>query len=277
MVTEAGSGVSVRMAADELAVPVAAKVAAGAIEALHLAFGPGRRLTAIALEATRNVVDHAYTNGSSGGAVELTIASDPDAGTNGDSPGVHVHVRDYGNGCPLEPTSSDPPGLGLSIMSELSEELQIKSRRDGGTEIDAVIRTDGPPEAAEPPPEATPPEAASEMRFGDPTFLSAVLPRTIAAHAAAMGASIDAVEGSIRVGDAISRSIADYPELPAVRVLHERGALRVQIGPVGADAGNAIRSFLEPELGFEQGPDLETRESFDPTGFILVTVTIPLQ
>lgn len=281
MVTLAApAGVSVRMAADELAVPVAAKVAAGAAEALRLPFGPGRRLTAITLEATRNAVQHAYSNGSRG-AIELRIGVSPDGESLSSEeeapPEIHVHVRDYGSGCPMEPTTGDPPGLGLSIMSELSEELQITSRRDGGTEIDALVRSGGPALPPERPDEASPPEASSEMSFGSPDFLRTVLPRTIAAHAASMDASIDTVEAAIRAGSAISRSLADHPELPGVRVLHgDDGRVRVEIGPVGAGVGNAIRIFLEPEFGFEDGPCLETHESIDGTGFIVVEVSIPL-
>ncbi len=267
-------GVTLRMAADEMAVPVAAKVAAGAAEALDLPFGPGRRLTAITLEATRNAVDHAYATGDSG-AIELSIGLESPDG-NGAAPEIHVRVRDYGSGCPLEPTSSDPPGLGLSIMSELSESLRLTSRRDGGTEIDAMVRSEGGPQQAVPPPEATPPEADSEMRFGDRAFLRSVLPRTVAAHAAAMEASIDAVEGAIRAGSAIARALVDYEQLPAVRVRQTGGDLVVEIGPVGTDAGQSIRRLLEPEFGFEDGPRLETRESIDPTGFIVVSITIPL-
>lgn len=269
-------GVSLRMAADDMAVPVAAKVAAGAAEALELPFGPGRRLTAITLEATRNAVEHAYCK-TDPGAIELSIGLERHGG-NGAAPEIRVHVRDYGDGCPLEPTSSEPPGLGLSIMSELAEQLRLTSRRDGGTEVDArlAFEANEPAEEVHPPPEAAPPEAESEMSFGDPAFLRSVLPRTIAAHAAAMEASIDAIEGAIRTGSAISRALVGYDDLPTVRVLQDAGALRVEIGPVGADVGQAIRSFLEPEFGFEDGPRLETRESIDPTGFIVVSVTIPL-
>jgi anti-sigma regulatory factor (Ser/Thr protein kinase) len=260
------------MAADDMAVPVASKVAAGAAEALDLPFGPGRRLTAITLEAIRNAVQHAYEEGEPG-TIELIIGRAEDVSSNGKVPQIRVHVRDYGSGCPLEPTSADPPGLGLSIMSELSEQLRLTSRRDGGTEVEAVI---GVGQESVPPPPPDPPMADSEMEFGDPAFLRSVLPRTIAAHAAAMEASIDAVEGAIRAGSAIARSLVDYEDLPAVRVRQDEGALRVEIGPVGTDVGNAIRNYLEPELGFGDAPQLETRETIDPTGFILVSIAIPL-
>jgi hypothetical protein len=158
-------------------------------------------------------------------------------------------------------------------MSELSESLRITSRRDGGTEVDAVIRLD---REEEPPPPPDPPKADSELRFGDPAFLRSVLPRTIAAHAASMAASIDAVEDAIKTGSAISRSLVDYEDLPDVRVRQVEGSLRVEIGPVGTDVGQAVRNYLEPELGFEDAPHLETRETIDQTGFILVNITIPL-
>lgn len=265
-----------RMAADDLAVNVAAKVAAGAAEALDLPFGPRRRLTAITLEAIRNVVEHAYPDGA--GTIELSIGLDQPLGQDdGDHPEIHVCVRDFGSGCPLEPTSSDPPGLGLSIMSGLSEELQITSRRDGGTEVGALVRSGGSSSEPEPPPQTGPPAASSEFQFGDPAFLRTVLPRAIAEHAAAMDASIDAVGDAIRVGSVISRALGDAPELPAVRIRQDGTLLRVEIGPVGADAGDAIRRSLEPQLGDGDGSRLETREVIDPTGYIVVSVNIPLQ
>ena len=132
-------GVSLRMAADEMAVPVASKVAAGAAEAMGLPFGPTRRLTAITLEAVRNAVEHAYAGGRTG-AIEVAIDCESSGNGNGYGPEIHIHVQDYGAGCPLEPTSADPPGLGLSIMSESSD--MIESPSPGGS---AEVGSSGQP------------------------------------------------------------------------------------------------------------------------------------
>jgi anti-sigma regulatory factor (Ser/Thr protein kinase) len=209
-----------RMAADDLAIKVAAKVAAGVADALDLEFGPGRRLTAITLEATRNVVEHAYREGAAG-AIELRIGLEPPRPHNGDGPHppeIHVSVRDFGNGCPLEPTAAEPPGLGLSIMSELSEELTITSRRDGGTEVDALVRSGGEPSAAVAREQPDPLTAVSELSFANSAFLRAVLPRAMAAHAAEMDASIDSVGDAMEAGRTISDSLGEELIPPAVRI-----------------------------------------------------------
>jgi anti-sigma regulatory factor (Ser/Thr protein kinase) len=274
MVTTEAPGVLMRMAADDLAVKVAAKVAAGVAEALDLAFGPGRRLTAITLEATRNVVEHAYAEESTG-AIELRIALEPPRPHNGNGPQppeIHVSVRDFGDGCPLEPTSNDPPGLGLSIMSELSEELTITSRRDGGTEIDALVRSGGMASEVLPRAEADPLEAVSELAFGSPDFLRAVLPRAMAAHAAEMDASIDAVEDAMQAGRTIAASLADERGVPAIRIARSEDGLAVQIGTLGAAADRELLGSLRSA----GGPGTSTSAGTDRAGDPVVLIDVPL-
>jgi anti-sigma regulatory factor (Ser/Thr protein kinase) len=274
MVTTETPGISMRMAADDLAVKVSAKVAAGAAEALDLSFGPGRRLTAITLEATRNVVAHAYADGSAG-AIELRIGLRAPRTLNGNAPlapEIHVSVRDFGNGCPLEPTSADPPGLGLSIMSELSEELTITSRRDGGTEIDALIRSGGAASEAPPSTEADSPEAVSEFRFGSPRFLRAVLPRAMAAHAAEMDSSIDSVGDAIVTGRAISESLDHGRVPPFVRVSRGDHGLLVQIGSQGTKADRELVGSMK-----STSPTMtSTSSGTDRAGEAVVLVDVPL-
>ena len=277
-------GVSTRMTANALAVKVAGRIAAGAAEALDLGFGPARRLTAITLEATQNAVEHAYLDRDLG-AIELAIGLGPPgaagAARNGDGREIRVSVRDFGGGCPLTPTSSEPPGLGLSIMSELSEMLMIRSRRDGGTEIDALVRSaasghDGasPEHAAG----AEPPRSASELVFGDPGFLAPVLPRAIAMHVAALDGSIDAVGDAIARGRAISRSLADDPHLPAIAIgeVGCAGPLRVGIGPLAPARAEALVADLGGGGGSEQ-VRLQPPEGKDRVGNPRVLVDIPIQ
>ena len=94
------------------------------------------------VEATRNAVQHAYADLPVGDVVLGMTMHRAEAGS-GYSDELVVSVRDFGDGCPFEPTSSHPPGLGLSLMSELSENLVIQSHKRGGTEIDATIRLPG--------------------------------------------------------------------------------------------------------------------------------------
>jgi anti-sigma regulatory factor (Ser/Thr protein kinase) len=274
MVTTEAPGVSMRMEADDLAVKVAAKVAAGVADALDLAFGPGRRLTAITLEATRNVVEHADAKGTTG-VIELRIALEPPRPHNGNgpqAPEIHVSVRDFGNGCPLEPTSNDPPGLGLSIMSELSEELTITSRRDGGTEIDALIRSGGEASEVLPRAQLDPPQAVSELTFEGPELLRAVLPRAMAAHAAEMDASMDAVEDAMQAGRAIADSLADEKSRPAVRISRSEDGLAVRIGTLGAAADRELLGSLRSA----GGPGTSTSAGTDRAGDPFVLIDVPL-
>lgn len=75
-------------------------------------------------EAMTNAVLHAYREG--GGEVHLTAALVSDE--------LWVLVAD--DGCGLEPRTDRPGlGLGLAIMSQVSEEMAVVPRASGGTEV----------------------------------------------------------------------------------------------------------------------------------------------
>lgn len=256
------------MAADALAIKVAGKVAAGATEALNLAFGPGRRLMTITLEATRNVVEHAYA-GRDIGDVELRIGlNEEDVGPDSERE-VFVCVRDFGWGCPLTPTSSDPPGLGLSIMSELSEGLAIRSLKDGGTEIGASLRLGRSPIEAEAriPSRVRTPVAKSELGFGDPAFLLPVLPRAMAAHAVAMDGSMEAVGETILRGQKIAHLLARSGGPPTISLIAGEGAesLEVHVGALSQARADALLSDFERELGTDERARIEVDSDLEPS------------
>lgn len=275
---QAASHVSLKTPANPLGVTLAGRVAAGAAEALTLGFGPERRLTAIVVEATRNVVEHAY--GDRGlGAVELSIDLQGDGGSRLDPPApagsVVVWVRDSGTGCPLAPTSSNPPGLGLSMISELSEELTIHSRKDGGTEIGARVRfgdAEGDSRSDAPIPQASP--TASELAFGDRSFLISILPRVISAYAAGQDGTIDGVARAMQDGQAIARRLDadETPPLIAISAGKDSAGVQLLIGPLPHPGARRLLADLEHQLSDQRGARLEA----EATEQASVLVNVPV-
>lgn len=232
--------VSARTGADDRAVDLAAKLASGTAEALGLDGEPARRLATIAVEGTRNAVEHAYA-GRSGGDVEIEIARrrDDDA--------LVVRIRDFGAGCPLAPTTSEPPGLGLSIISGLSEALQISSQRGAGTTIEATIRlADGGGAARD----RSARSRGSRLTIHDSACLATVIPRVISVHAAAAGGgSVDAVRAAIdggrRLADAIGPDgCAGRAATLAIEPAEAAGVLAVRVGPMPVAAAAGLRERL---------------------------------
>lgn len=239
--------VSIRTRADGNAVALAAKLASGAAEALELDQEPARRLATVVVEGTRNAVEHAYA-GLTAGDVELELALRRGGLDSGEDELV-VTIRDFGAGCSLGPTANEPPGLGLSIISELSEALRISSQRQAGTVVDATIRVGGG--------DAAPRRAAttrgSRLEIGDPAFLAPVIPRAIAVHAAAGGGSVDAVRAAIESGRSIAvaiapETVAGRPPTLAIDCPERSEALEVLIGPIAAGSIDGLRERLRSHL-----------------------------
>lgn len=235
--------VSVRTSADGRAVDLAAKVASGAAEALGLESEPTRRLATVVVEGTRNAVEHAYL-GLPAGDVEIELAVRR-AGADAGGGELFVTIRDFGAGCPFGPTASEPPGLGLSIISELSEELRVSSRRDAGTRIDAMIRVaDGDASARD----RSAASHGSRLALADPAFLAPVIPRAIAVHAAAAGGSVDAVRAGIDVGRAIAAAVAGRATTLAIDRRRGSAALEVLVDPIPVAAAEGLRERLRSSL-----------------------------
>lgn len=263
---------------------LAGRVATGAAEALALGYGPERRLTAIAIEATRNVVEHAYVDREVGG-IELSIEllgereREPASVTPGQGE-ILIRISDTGGGCPLTPTSSEPAGLGLTMMSELSEALTIDSRRDRGTEIGATIsfpRGDSPmsPTEAGSRPEDRQVTGATEMVFGDPAFLVPIVPRVLSAHASRPDITLDALESVVAQGTSLAKRLAEEEAPPPISVAPgpDADALSVHIGPVQPDRGRVLvddlRRRVDDPHAVQLGPE--------PNGGVRIQVRIPLQ
>jgi anti-sigma regulatory factor (Ser/Thr protein kinase) len=96
---------------------------AGASEALHF------EVTLAVSEAANNVLQHAFRSRSTGGG--LIVAASAEDGA------IRVLVSDTGGG--LVPRSDSPgAGLGLPLMAQLSDELNISQRDGGGTEVELI-------------------------------------------------------------------------------------------------------------------------------------------
>lgn len=189
---------------------------------------------------------------------------------------VVVTVSDFGEGCPFEPTADEPPGLGLSMMSELSEALSISSVKHAGTTIDATIRI--PSEAAEDGDRLRSSEG-SRFDFHDPAFLKPVISRAIAVHASHRGGSIDAVRAAIDQGREIASAIEPGPVAAHGATLSIDGpngssALSVAMGPMPELAALGLRDRLLTRLHPSREVRVETT-SADPSQR-RVLVALPL-
>jgi anti-sigma regulatory factor (Ser/Thr protein kinase) len=111
---------------------VAASVAEArnAVSAFAAAAGArGDALAAVSLavsEAVTNAVLHAYLDRDEPGSVEVRARREADA--------VVVEVADEGRGM-LPRTDSPGLGLGLPLIAQMTESLEVHDRNGGGTEI----------------------------------------------------------------------------------------------------------------------------------------------
>lgn len=252
--------VSIRTRADDRAVELAAKLASAAAEALELDGVPAQRLATVLVEGARNAVEHAYAGLPTGDIEVALISHRPEPGAGADE--LNVTIRDFGAGCPLGPTTAEPPGLGLSIISELSDAIQINSQRHAGTVIDATIRIGGGGAGRSQPAASR----GSRLMVGDPAFLGPVIPRAIAVHAAAASGSVDAVRAAIEGGSDIAAAIGPAALAGGAPILtiscpRGSGTLEVLVDPNVLDPGEEaeglgerLRSQLHsaPVIGVEE-------------------------
>jgi serine/threonine-protein kinase RsbW/stage II sporulation protein AB (anti-sigma F factor) len=82
-------------------------------------------------EAASNVVAHAYRDADLPGEFALDLDRDGDE--------LQVTVRDEGCG-PLPNPNSEGIGMGIPLMSSLSETFEIKGNPDFGTEVRMTFR-----------------------------------------------------------------------------------------------------------------------------------------
>ena len=110
--------------------PEAASIVRGALSALaeQVAFDPELLddLKTAVTEACNNVVMHAY--GASCGPLSVCVYVEPDS--------VEVIVRDHGQGiAPDIGADEQERGVGIPIITALTQEAQLSECEDGGTEV----------------------------------------------------------------------------------------------------------------------------------------------
>jgi len=265
----ARAAVSLIADATERTIGVAAAVAAGVADALGLELEPATRLNTIAVEASRNVVAHAYPEGSPG-PLELRIAT-PWEGSRRSSSALTVSVSDRGEGIALTPTPGDPPGLGLSMICALSDAIAIRSEPSRGMSLDATLAIGGEPTPVAVP--ASKPRGTSLLSFGSVGLLAAVLPRALAAHVREPALTLERLAETMVLGDAIARAVRSTPDAEAPDVsIAPRGddsRLRLRIGPFPVGGAGRLVSAIGgewrgsgPSLGLATEPGADENHDF---------------
>ncbi len=119
------------------AVPVARNAATGCVRELGVEESLTRAVALAVTEACTNVVLHAYREHEEPGEMVVSIEKPQDC--------LCVTVLDDGVGMGPRP---DSPGLGmgLALISQFTDSLELRSRQDGGVEVS--MRFDLTPEAA---------------------------------------------------------------------------------------------------------------------------------
>jgi serine/threonine-protein kinase RsbW len=197
-------------------------------------------------EAANNVVLHAYGGGP--GPLRVDLRLDPD--------GFKVRVRDHGSGIRRVATSDDRMGVGLAVISALTNRAEFRSPPGGGTEVKMAFaqRAVGVATGAHvPPPPLTPPGPArldglAELD-GDvvatvsPVWLLAhVLGRLLRAVAAGASFTVDRFAALRELTDAIGERAIESGDATAVMFAIAGGArsCEVHVGPLPAGSGSRL-------------------------------------
>ncbi len=240
-------GVALIGAANADTVRMAAAVASGVAESLHLGLEAAASLNAIAVEGSRNVVAHAYPAGTAG---PLRMRIEPPPADDPDDNEVMISFQDAGRGLSVWPTPGDPTGIGLALVCELSERTQITSRRGVGTTIEASVSIHDDFDLEREPvnTEADPIECS--LNFDDTALLGPVLPRALGAHVECPGSTIDQIVEASRLGEALAADLASWEGAPPAIRVPERpeepsAPLQVRVGPVDHDDAGRLLSGLE--------------------------------
>ena len=225
---------------------LASATASGVADGLELDLEDATRLHTIVSEAADNVVAHAYPD-QVGGSLTLRVGLEAEP-----SPLLRILVEDEGQGIALPPSAADPPGLGLSIITTLSDSVVVGSpATTGGTTLAASMLLDE--EAGERPrgPAPQPTGAATELSLSDEAVASSVLPRVLMVHVGAQEGGLQRASEAILVGDAIAHTLEGDTgsDLIELRIAEAAGAPRVEtrVGPLPEGAVAALVEEIENE------------------------------
>jgi serine/threonine-protein kinase RsbW len=221
-------------------------------------------------EACNNVVVHAYDGGAGPLLVALEVQDDT----------VGVVVRDRGKGIQQLTPSDERMGVGLAVMSALSDRVEFTGASEGGTEVrmqfsgrsfaHAALAGSDAPAADEMPSSSL--SGYISVTLAPVGLLAGVMGRVARALAASTRFSFDRFSDIYLISDAI----AAHAELAAsagwisFALDADDGKLELRVGPLRSGSGARLEEEAGParprsplgmlvdELVVERGEDAET-------------------
>ena len=221
---------------------VVRQAVAGLGEALGL---PPRRLDdlkTVVSEACNKVILHAYED--EGGTLQVSAASDGNA--------LEVSVSDAGGGFRPEtgPDEERSLGLGLPLIASLADSFSITGAAGVGTMM--TVKFNIAPEVASTWNGEVPDTEVEELEMQIQEDLARpVLARVIGAMAARAEFSIERLNDTVLLGDAVSSHPAADFEAGRfeVAIKDGDGTLDVRVGPLVEGAGERLLSQMDVEGG----------------------------
>jgi anti-sigma regulatory factor (Ser/Thr protein kinase) len=206
-------------------VAVVRQALTGMTEALGIGPGVLADMKTAVSEACNNVVVHAYEDGSPDRPLRVVATA-----AGGD---VAVTVRDGGRGITAAESDldADRDGVGLSLITALTADVEIDGAPGEGTEVRMRFVPD-------------PEDPAHEPDYAEPSvaaLLSGVLGRIIAMLAARANFSLDRLSDAQLVSDAVAaHSLAQATGTLLVAVQDDERALAISVGPLAIDGGKRV-------------------------------------
>jgi serine/threonine-protein kinase RsbW len=204
-------------------VAVVRQALTGMTETLGIGQGVLADMKTAVSEACNNVVLHAYEEG---GPVEVFAVA-----RNGD---VAVSVRDHGRGITPEEADLDTEhdGVGLSLITALTADVEIDGAAGGGTEVRMRFVPDEDDVAHDP----------EVPQPGIGPLLAGVLGRTVAMLAARANFSLDRLSDAQLVSDAVAAHALGHAADGPLRVAVDDAErhLEIYVGPLLTNGGRGV-------------------------------------
>jgi serine/threonine-protein kinase RsbW len=219
-------------------VTLARHAVAGIGEALGMDEECLANLRTVVTEACNNVVVHAYDENESG-TFEVGVSRHENV--------VEIAVRDHGHGFRPRLGSARPDPslrLGLSLIASLSDDFELRSAEDGGTELSIRVLI----HPREGKPDQDVPEFADEtvVTVEDEALAGVVVSRVVSALAARASMSIDRLSDVLLLSDAIAVERADGFLGGKTRIAIEEAGdgITVRVGPLQDGAAERMLDGL---------------------------------
>lgn len=223
-------------------------------------------------EACNNVVLHAY--GGEPGPLTLLISNQPD--------GIEVLVQDRGSGIQHVSSRAGRMGLGLAVISALTERVEFSTRPFGGTEVRMCFSKHGAdnpaitPDVLDPPPDRQAELDGRVVASAVPSWLlGSVLGRLGRAAAAQARFTADGVALLPAATDAIAAYAEHMSPDGHVSFSIDSTTRRLEViaGPLRSDAGGSADD-QGVSLWTALAPLVETPELEERSGLSFARLTI---